>query len=183
MEILAKYLPFVKEQVVFHQKLAAKFTNNPKFKDVTRAAKHLKVADQFNQLLGAMQDAEKKLATMPEAPPPEHNPLELTPEDLVGLPEGLLKELSLTESDKAEALIVDIIKAAAGTILLDKLIIAIYRRSGQILTRSHVINKLYRLHKKGKVFSVPKRKGVYTLNISDGGGDLFEETEEANKII
>lgn len=161
MSKLQNLLPFVKGQAAFHRKMSLSqgLTSNPK-----RQALHRDLADQFGELIDAITEAIETLSSIPAPSSPENNPLELNPEDLAGLPPELLSQLSVTESDKLDGMIVDIIKSSGGSMLLDKLMIALFKRSGEIQQRPQLISRLYRLSKKGKVFSVPKKKGVYTTD-------------------
>jgi hypothetical protein len=157
MDKLRAAIPFVKGQVVFHEKMASRANVDPK-----RKATHEEIASNFRAVLAAMDEAMAQLEAIPKPLPPESNPLELSPEDLAGLPEDLLAQLNITESDKLDATIVETIQASGGTMLLDKLLIALYKRTGEVQQRGQLISRLYRLSKKGKVFSVPRKKGYYT---------------------
>ena len=110
---------------------------------------------QFRDLLEAMERT-------PVAVEASSNPLTLTQDDLVGLPKELLEQLNISEADRADAIIMDLINAAGGTLLLDKILIGLYKATGQIHQRNQNISRIYRLGKKGLVFSVPRKKGLYT---------------------
>lgn len=173
MDKLKNLLTFVKGQASFHEKMATRTSFDSK-----RQSLHATLAAQFRELLGAMEEAVAKLDAIPKPLPPESNPLELNPEDLTGLPEELLAQLNVTESDKLDGTVVETINAAGGTMLLDKLIIAIFKRTGEIQQRSQLISRLYRLSKKGKVYSVPKRKGFYTTVRPSNHEEAQEQSEE-----
>src|SRR5439155_24649428 len=126
--------------------------------------KHEKTAQTFHGLAAAMEEAQAKLDAPPPPAGPETHALTLRPEDLVGLPPELLKQLKITEGDKLEAAIVEVINDAGGTLILDKLLIGLYRKTKEVHQRTTLVNRLYRMSQKGLVFSVPKKKGVYTTN-------------------
>lgn len=157
MHTLLDLLPFVKGQAAFHEKMAAK-----KGLDSKSKAMRLELATKFRALQAAIDEANKALAAIPPSMPAIDNPLELNLEDLVGLPPELVSQLNITESDKYDGMIVEIINAAGKTMLLDKLMIALYKRTSESPQRNQLISRLYRLSKKGKVFSLPRRKGFYT---------------------
>lgn len=88
--------------------------------------------------------------------------INLTPEDLEGLPPEVLQQLGLSESDYYEMELVRLINKVGGVISLDKLIVLLYKEKGEIVERTPINAKLYRMTKKGMIFSVPGRKGVYS---------------------
>jgi hypothetical protein len=89
--------------------------------------------------------------------------LEIGPKDLEGLPAELIEQLSISESDREEFQILGLLQAHGGTMSLDQLLIAIYRKSKEILERSKLNQRLYRMASKSILFSVPGRKGIYTI--------------------
>lgn len=181
MANVLSYLQFVKDQASFHERQALKQAamGNPK-----RQLKHQATSKQFLELAGALEEAQKQLdastpamqlALLAAGPvTSEAHALTLRPEDLAGLPPELLKQLKITEGDKLEAAIVEVINEAGGTILLDKLLIGLYRKTTEIHQRTTIVGRLYRMSQKGLVFSVPKKKGVYTTN-----RDLGVPTEDS----
>jgi hypothetical protein len=89
--------------------------------------------------------------------------LEVSPKDLHDLPPELIAQLSISESDREEFQILNVMEEAGGTLSLDQLLIAVYRKSKEILERSKLNARLYRMTMKGTLFSVPSRKGVYSI--------------------
>lgn len=89
--------------------------------------------------------------------------LVLTPEDLVGLPPELLNQLAISESDRQEFKVLDLIKERGGTTTLDFLIIDWYKATQEILERHKLSAKLYRMTQKGLIYPIPNKKGVYSL--------------------
>lgn len=153
MESIFDSLEFVKEQESFHEKKAQELQGDK------RGPRHKNTAEKFAALrrqIELLQDA-TILRQIPGA-----NPLAITTADVKDLPPELLKQLvNLPESDKLESDILEIINGAGGTLLLDHLLITLYKRTGEIHQRPLLVSKLYRMNKKGLVFSSTK-KGVYT---------------------
>ena len=86
----------------------------------------------------------------------------LTPEDLEGLPDELIKELSLTEADRQDFELLAVVKELGGQVSLDKMLVNYYRRTNEILDRSKLNQRVYRMAQKGLLHAVPGRKGVYS---------------------
>ena len=111
MSILEKHLAFVNEQIAVQQKLAARFTAEPK-----RQKLHLDSADKFKALAAALEEAEKALNGVPAASRirPLQLRLSLTQEDVEGLPEELVKELSISDADRTEFAILNLVDESGG---------------------------------------------------------------------
>ena len=97
-----------------------------------------------------------------------HNPsaqlsLSLNPMELDDLPDELINELSVSKADKVEYLILTALDKQGGFASLDRLLVAIYKDGGVILKRTVLNNRLYRMASKGLIYSVPDKKGVYSL--------------------
>jgi hypothetical protein len=164
MKILADFRPFVKGQMDFHARRA----RNPQY-STERQKIHQATADDFMALLEAIETA----------PPPTvktSDPLTLLPEDIAGLPPELLAQLNISEGDKLDATIVEVINEAGGTLLLDKILIGLYKKTGEIHQRTQTISRIYRMGKRGLVHSVSGRKGVYTT-LDNSNGEEVEEAE------
>jgi hypothetical protein len=164
----------VKEQLDFHTAQAVKFENDPK-----RAAKHAATASGFSSLLEDLLAFQEWEAANPNwaageaASTPKR--LALTWEEVEGLPPEVLAELSISDSDRSEFNIIAAIRAMGGVASLDRLIVYLYRESGELQKRSQLNQRLYRMVQKELIFSVPGKKGVYSSEpISE---------EEAAKLI
>lgn len=83
-------------------------------------------------------------------------------EEIKDLPEELLKELSISKG--LERTILDILNDAGGAMSLDQILIALYKKTNQIHTRNKMNSFLYRMLKKGWLYSVPGKKGIYGIN-------------------
>lgn len=90
------------------------------------------------------------------------NPLALTSKDIEGLPDVVLDELNALDS--LEIAILELFTMAGGTLILDKIIAGLYHLTGTPHSRTAITAKLYRMSKKALVYSVPKKKGLYTTN-------------------
>lgn len=97
--------------------------------------------------------------------------------DLSDLPSALLAQLSGVKTDELEDQIYAVVKAAGESIELDNLLIALFRRHGDIHERRFLNNKCYRMVQKGLIFQVPGRKGVYSVHIQADGQGLDNGTE------
>jgi hypothetical protein len=82
--------------------------------------------------------------------------------DISDLPAELIKQLSGIRTDDLEDKIHATVKAAGESIDLDRLLIELYRRFGEIHERKNILNKAYRMIQKGILYAVPGRKGIYT---------------------
>lgn len=165
MDNVAQQLAFVNEQVAFHQKKARQFSGVAGKE--WRQKLHLTTAVRFQQLaefIGQMQAELEAARQPPAAPPPRTNgpvQLSLSLEEVKDLPEELIKELSISDSDRTDFAITSIIDDAGGVITLDRLLIALYKRTGEVFKRQALTNRLYRMGQKGLVFGVSGKKGLY----------------------
>lgn len=164
MSILEKHLPVVKEQLEFHRRLAEKFqTTNP-----FRATLHKTTAEKFSALHADLGAANILLDAPKSKPEPESEApkvrgsmqLSLSFDELNGLPQELIDEL--TGADKTEFAIINAIEDAGGVITLDRLLIALFRKTGEIHKREQLTSRLYRMAQKNLIFNLPGKKGVYS---------------------
>lgn len=84
--------------------------------------------------------------------------------DLSDIPQELLNELSISRSKFYSVQICDILESAGKPLNIDQILIGLYRRYGRIEKRTTLITKLYRMAKAEEIYSVPNRKGVYSLS-------------------
>ena len=94
----------------------------------------------------------------------KNSPLYLTTEDLEDLPPALVAQLNITESDKKDMYLSKLIDKCGRIISLDKLLIAIYKDSGEIHERNKLMARLYRMSQKGLIYTHPYKKGQYSTN-------------------
>jgi hypothetical protein len=83
--------------------------------------------------------------------------------DLARLPPALIAQLSGPKTDALEDQILAIVRAAGGPVELDRLLVELYRRQGQVHTRKALNNKAYRMTQKGLLHQVPGQRGAYIL--------------------
>lgn len=161
MGILLKHLGFVNEQIGVQTKLIAKFQNQD-----WRRALHENSCEQFKTLASDLTEADKLLDQYAGAPAPiKVNKLALTPQDVEGLPEELLAELTFSGADKSEMALIQVINDNGGIASLDQILVGIFRKNGEIFKRSALTSKLYRMIQKPLIFAVPNKKGVYSTTL------------------
>lgn len=146
-----KDIEFVKEQIGNQERMAAKFADQPH-----RSGLHLASAHRFRALA-------ERLEQLVNGSKTDHpNKVNICLADLDGLPDELMAELSISDGDKQEMVIEDIITKNNGVISLDKLLVAFYKREGVIIKRNTFVSKLYRMGEKGMIFNVPGKRGYYS---------------------
>ncbi len=110
--------------------------------------------------------------------PLKQEQLYLLPKDLEDLPEELLTQLNQSKSDKLELNILKSLEDAGGVLSIDVLLVRLYRLTKQIYDRRQLSAKLFRMTKKGLIFSVPKKKSVYSISPIDPSLLEDEENDE-----
>lgn len=161
MDSLSKHIEFVKSQQAFHERQVLRFSD-----DLRRKELHTNTAEKFKLLADNLTELEEKLANggaiNGPALPGEQYRLALTRDEVEGLPEELMNELSVSDTDKAEFNIVTLIDEAGGVATLDRILVSLYRQSGEIMKRANLNSRLYRMSQRGFIHSVPGKKGVYS---------------------
>jgi hypothetical protein len=162
MSRLAEHVAFVKEQADFHDKMAEKFANHR-----LRSELHKATAGKFRALFADLMSADSALDS-PPAParksPNCQSQLSLSMADIEDLPQELIDELGLSDADKTEFAIISAIEEAGGIISLNKLLIALYRSTGEIHRRQSLYPRLARMVQKNSIYYVPGKKGVYSVD-------------------
>lgn len=97
-----------------------------------------------------------------------YDSINLTPDDLEGLPPEVIEQLGLNESDYYEMELVRLINKVGGVVSLDKLIVLLYKEKNEVAGRTPLNARLYRMMKKSLVYSVPGKKGVYSTKPMEG---------------
>jgi hypothetical protein len=133
-----------------------------KFKEEFRANLHASTRDKFKELSADIIIADKELDSPKKKDLSGIKQLSVSPEELEGLPEELINELSVSDADKTEFAIVNLINENGGILPLDRILIGMYKKTGEITKRQTMTSKLYRMSQKGLVFSVPSKKGFYS---------------------
>jgi len=167
---LPELIAFVKDQERFHLERSKHFSDS-KF----RKNKHIETANRFSELADYLRDSSQNSSLIPE-----QMPLSLTQSDLVDLPDELIVELSISNADKVEFAILDILKDNNGILSLDQILVKYYKATGEILKRPTMTNRLYRMGQKGLVSSVPGRKGIYTTSqiADDSSAESPDKSDE-----
>lgn len=160
--MLVDFINFVKTQIKFHDEKASFFEGRSAERpnDKGRSDSHRRMAQKFRDLCAFLESLPSNSST--RTPSPLSAKLGLSPEEIEGLPPELLEELSISESERADFAIISTIEEAGGVLSLDKILIAMYRKTGEINKRTQMNSKLYRIVQKGNLFNVPGRKGVYS---------------------
>ena len=93
---VAKHVSFVNTQKTFHEKMAERFDDNKRRRDL-----HLETADKFSQLASDLSEIEKELTELRKRPPvtPDRDRHPLSLGDISDLPEELIGELSISGKD------------------------------------------------------------------------------------
>ena len=166
MPNIQNHIKFVKSQAEYQSLRASHFTSQ---NDEVRAnAYH----NRYRQFLELTQFIEENCVNSHAS-----NSIYVTPQDLIGLPEEVIKQLNISESDRHEFFIMSIIESLGGIASIDKIIIGAYRDNKEILERQKLNAKLYRMSSKGLIYSHPSKKGVYSLTeikedpVKDMGND------------
>lgn len=174
MDSLIEALSFCKDQASFHERKAREHAASPR-----RLAQHEGISRQFLALAGFLERQAQYVDTLEDklagraAPTSGPVQLALRLEDIDGLPDELIRELSITDGDKMDFMIQALMNEHAGVMSLDQLLIALYRKTGEIHKRSALNSRMYRMTQKGAVFNVPGRKGAYSTR------ELSEEESAA----
>jgi len=151
---LGKFTKFVKEQMEFHQRQATRYEH-----DERRANRHTVTAGKFSELLEFLEQQASENVKQDQG----EKRLQLSFADLAGLPDELLKELSVTDADKLEFAIEKLIKENGGVATLDRILVGLFNETGEVIKRQNLNSRIYRMGQKNMVHSVPTKKGVYSI--------------------
>lgn len=156
----AEVIEIIQEQIDFHKTSAEKYKSNQ-----YRSKRHLETISNFRLIRNYVHELKSK-ADISSTSKKGDKPLTLAlmPADLEDLPDELLEELSISSADKSEFYIASLIEEAGGIMSLDQIIVGVFRGTGEIVKRTTITAKLYRMINKGLIFSVPLKKGVYSCN-------------------
>lgn len=176
MSILAKYLPFVEGQSDFHLRKAEDSRETPGI-----SKKHRSSSEKFKMLSADLALADRKLdeAEIALKPVKLLRSINLLPDELDGLPDALVSEL-ISDSDRIEREIYKILEECGGIASLDRIILTLYRRTGDVHKRAATTSRLYRMAQKGFAFPVPGKKGVYSIKqLSEAETEKLFASEQA----
>lgn len=157
MSKLCEFIDFVNSQADFHERQSDRFKD-----DARRSEMHHNTASKFRALAAAINENEELLGSMVPLPSKEMASIALSWNEVQDLPEELIAELSISESDKYDFGVISIIDECGGMASLDRILVELFKQTGEISKRSNLNARLYRMSQKGLVFSVPGKKGVYS---------------------
>lgn len=172
--MLENHIHLVKGQIAYYEDLIDRFPpNHPRY-DARKVEMYERLLMQHDELLKYLKE-QKSLLDRPRKEEIPANPSVNAgaavadeqekpgiPDELAGLPEELLAQLSDRAKKGQNDPLVQIIQDRGGMATLDEILIDLYRRYNEIGTRNIIANKLYRLSKQGLVRSVEGKKGVYS---------------------
>ena len=182
MENIPNLESFVKRQIHYHERQAYRLRDDPE-----KAALHEDYVHKFKLFLDVLaqneslklENAALKLSALASTPFSAHtiDHTVLTDADLAGLPPELLEQLNIPEQDEQEKLILGIIAENRGIISLDKLLIGLFRKTGNVPQKKYITTKLYRMISKKLIYKVPGKRGVYTTEPMPDSPDEQEEED------
>jgi len=185
---IADYIEFVNNQVSYHLRQADRLMSGSSVGDPRKqqaAKKHKEVAEKLQHISQFLEKADDMPAVVQEdsvVSPFSH----FLPDDLEGLPQELLDELNISESDQLELNVYKALEKAGGTLPVDKILIQLYRDTGKVFSRNKLAAKLYRMASKGRlvseeergVYSLPDEKSIKQGTFSSLLDEEFEEKED-----
>jgi hypothetical protein len=154
MERLSRFLSFVNEQAVFHENMAAKYAREPK-----RVERHKSTAITLRELAAEIERLPQETGAVGAGRPSQFF---LSLDEIEGLPEDLIKELSISEGDKTDYAVLRVIEQCGGIASLDRILVNLFREHKEVFKRNTLTSRLYRMTQKGLLFNVPYKKGVYS---------------------
>lgn len=182
---IQNYLDFVNRQIAYHDKRAELI----KLKRPEDSQNQARLANAFRDLREAMEadisDADSMASRSPRGGGNDaleallNMPTQLTPGHLVGLPEELISQLKISETDRINWTVQELVSRADGqTMSIDVLLIALFRETSRVFDRTDLSNRLYRMCRKGLLYGVPGRQGLYTTIPQVGQQMTIEERED-----
>jgi hypothetical protein len=182
--MLEEFIVLVKGQIAHYDNQIARFSpSHPRYRPEQIALYRRLIAehrDLLTFLEGQRTPGQATIAAkavVPKSPTPDDDRQSLSPNDLSDLPPELLAELSDSARGEVDPLI-QIIRERGGTATLDDILIDLYRKHREIGKRNVIANKLYRLTKRKLCWSVPGKKGIYTIAPLDAGDDETAENSD-----
>ena len=161
MSTINRFLGFVKSQEKFQENQAKKNTARP-----SRQQFHEGLANTFRELEEFLKQVKEK--PMDQVSPAKSN-MVISGAEYKKLPPEVVAELSITDSDRLDFLLQDIIEQNSGAASLDRIIVDLYKQTEEVHTRSSVNARLYRMMQKGKIDRDKASKGVYLSAGKNGG--------------
>lgn len=151
-----------------------------------RTADHADIGSERQVTYRRFVNELEKLADFLDTQARRIDPLPADLGDISDLPPELRQELSLPQADELEERIHAVLVSYGGTADLDQILIGLYRRFGEVQKRRFVQNKLYRMSRKSMVFSVPHKRGTYTINrpeeYEEPDSPLFPDDDDDSEV-
>ena len=154
MASVTSLIPFLKSETEALRRRAERSTLEDR---PSLAVRYKKRADSFQALLKFAQELAELQRIAREA-----SERSVSLSELADLPEKLRSELRISDSDKLEFDIVQILEKQGGVANLDRILVELYKARGEIHKRQDMNSRLYRMSKKGMIHSVSGRRGVYS---------------------
>jgi hypothetical protein len=149
------YVDFVNEQIDYQVQRSEHYD---KQNDAVRADAYRKRSEQFRQLAEFIEQ------NYPQTLSPLKPSVYISPDDIKNLPQELLDQLNISDSDRSDFQIIEAINSVGGIASIDKILIAYYHITKQIYDRQKLMAKLYRMSVKKMLFSHPHKKGIYSTS-------------------
>jgi len=157
MPRLSEFVDFVNQQMDFHERRSEDFKDEP-----GRQEFHSRIANKFRALAATIEETERQLEKMSSPPSPSKSATSLSWGEIEGLPNELMDELNISESDKSEFNLIALIEELGGVASLDRLLVEIYKKTETVTKRTNLNARLYRMVQKELIYSIPGKKGVYS---------------------
>lgn len=151
-DTLQDKINFVNEQCEYQ---LARAEHYEKQHDPMRVDAYKKRAKQFQELA----DFIEKNCSQPSI---LSSSIYISPDDIKNIPPQLLAQLNISDSEKQDFNIIEAIDSVGGIASIDKILIAYFHKTQEILDRQKLMAKLYRMSNKGIVYSHPSKKGIYS---------------------
>lgn len=146
---------FVNEQIAYQVQRSEHYD---KQNDAVRADAYRKRAEQFRQLAEFIQqNCSQSLSPLKPS-------VYISPDDIKNLPQELLNQLNISDSDRSDFQIIEAINSVGGIASIDKILIAYYHLTKEIYDRQKLMAKLYRMSVKKMLYSHPHKKGIYSTS-------------------
>lgn len=160
MKTVEDHIAFVNEQSAFHRRQAERYAN-----DRRRNSAHAATAESFDELANFLTEKAQDKGQASEV-----DGINLSWSEIKQVPEELLAELSVTESDRFDFSIVELIDKCGGVASLDRILVELYKSTSEVYKRTALNARLYRLSQKGLLFTLPGKKGVYSTSANTTQG-------------
>lgn len=147
--------------------------------DLDRKKRHLVIAEQFDDLA---ERIESSISLLEKKPQIANLPGQLRIGSLDDLPLDLRKQIKISDSDKLEMDILEIIQSFEGVAAIDEILVGLWRKTNEILERDFLARKIYRMVQSQSLFSA-KKKGYYQLIDPDGEAARQVAMDKANENL